>query len=908
MLSKKRGVFWSSLPSENFLILSLYAIILMPTDEGRGVKKKFLFLCFCMIGALSLFALQQNSEQDIQDFVVQIKESLESENLSAYAGLFDPLLQTQEKSFFPPVFESFQADSISVHVASVKAESETRAKVFLGVYFQNAHSVIFDIWKYTVARESNSWKIVDKKSGDHINKMYRLSIPSAKIERAKRVEIKHVDISLIFEKAVIFYDNIPELETALIIIGDGKVYFSPSHPREKHQLELIFKETHREEKIKYAFLRFSDSFFREGIEITKNPNADPITQSERNQAYSIFTKHYPRSFTVQSSLNNELLSALPQAEEAIFEFEAKKIGETAYIYSPFAREEINFYQWDEKRPLNLYSPPGEENKRRFFISFGQKFDITDCQVEIIFRPNDRYFSGKARVEIDSKIEFLDLLRIKLNPDFEILRIYDSQRRELYYTKDILRKNLYIYFLDAFKQGKTDFFEIFYRGRLTPEASVQDEFLSSLRQESRRFPDRWPESLLFTRSAHWYPASDGDDYFTSRLKITTPPGYYVVSNGNMVDRYEISNLSNVDDVTTMGNFVHIYESQKPIKNLSFFVGKLVEEGSVSAPFAMRYFRPSFLTLQRGNTLESAKDIFQFYQEKFGPFPFDTLSIIERVWPKEGGHSPPSFVVLNVPPSRGDPRLNPPISSPVDLSRWKEYFLAHEMAHQWWGQGVSWESYGDQWLSEGLAQFAASLYIGEKYGQKIYSQILDKFSSWVQKKSKWGPITLGARISYHDFAAYQTIVYNKSSLVLNMLKDLLGDQLFFSALKKFFEDYKYDSANTGKFINVIQDVSGKDWSLFFDKWLDSHLLPDTNVMYSIQKDSREIAIQFNIIQINEKFLFPLWVEWEENGHRVRKKIVVENRVVQKSFPVSAKPRRIKVNPDKAIPGRFRLSKSR
>ncbi len=98
---------------------------------------------------------------------------------------------------------------------------------------------------------------------------------------------------------------------------------------------------------------------------------------------------------------------------------------------------------------------------------------------------------------------------------------------------------------------------------------------------------------------------------------------------------------------------------------------------------------------------------------------------------------AFVVLNELPWLAGRHSVVSRDSPVDLSRWKEYFLAHEIAHQWWGQGVTPGTYRDQWISEGMAQFAAALYLRRRYGEEVFASILKKFSHWTEKKSDKGP---------------------------------------------------------------------------------------------------------------------------------------------------------------------------
>jgi aminopeptidase N len=218
-------------------------------------------------------------------------------------------------------------------------------------------------------------------------------------------------------------------------------------------------------------------------------------------------------------------------------------------------------------------------------------------------------------------------------------------------------------------------------------------------------------------------------------------------------------------------------------------------------------------------------------------------------------------------------------------------------------LSWGSYHDQWLSEGLAQFASVIYLREKYGRGTYSQIMKKFSSWTKKKSKWGAITMGSRISYAEFEAFQAIIYNKTALVLNMLKDFLGEDVFFRALRAFFDRHKYSAPRSKDFFNTFEEISGEDLDVFFEGWFESYQLPDVKVHHSVERTDSGYLLKLNVVQLKGTFVFPLWIEWKENGERVREKVKVTNAVSEFVFKRANEPRNIKINRDNWVPGKFR-----
>ncbi len=106
----------------------------------------------------------------------------------------------------------------------------------------------------------------------------------------------------------------------------------------------------------------------------------------------------------------------------------------------------------------------------------------------------------------------------------------------------------------------------------------------------------------------------------------------------------------------------------------------------------------------------------------------------------------------------------------------------------------------------------------------------------------------------------------------------------------------------FFKIFKEVSGKDLNEFFIKWFHSYSLPTVNVLHSIQEEDEGYLLKFKIVQSKDLFIFPLWVEWQQKGTKVRKQIFVNKKVIEVSFKLGEKPRNIKINPDKAVPGYF------
>ena len=244
----------------------------------------------------------------------------------------------------------------------------------------------------------------------------------------------------------------------------------------------------------------------------------------------------------------------------------------------------------------------------------------------------------------------------------------------------------------------------------------------------------------------------------------------------------------------------------------------------------------------------------------------------------------------------------LNTPVNLSQWEEYFLAHEIAHQWWGQGVSYSTYRDQWLSEGLAQFAAASYLRKTYGERDFASILKLFSKWTAKKSGRGPISMGSRLSFYDFDAYQAIVYDKAALALFMLEDILGEDLFLSGLRSFFAAHAYSAASTRDFVEAMEKASGRDLTEFFRGWFESYELPEVRTEWSQEEGPEGVRLKVKVTQVKGRFEFPLWVEWTSGGRTGREMLVVRNAVEEAVLAVPGRVSRVRFNPDREVPGKF------
>jgi hypothetical protein len=878
----------------------------------RPALRKAVFGAFLLI--LPLFLGRPAAAQAVPPtetpaaFVERLQTLLRSGTLDAYLEAFRPDARSDERARLRIFFEDLKMTDVHLRPAGIQRDSGGPPRVFVQAFFENDYSAVIESWTLALEDRGGAWSVGRLDINGTMSRLYKIRVPGDRAVRARRVEVRHADIRFTFSDAAVFYDNIPNLDTALVVIGRGRVDFAPGDANEKHQLDLLYKKDRIDDEVNSLFIRCSPSLLASQITIEADPAGAAVTDLEQSRAAAVFARNYPRSYTIESSLDGGLLSFLPQGDEAVFEFKARRAGELVYVYYPFSSDEISLYDHGRERAICLYSPAAADgpegaggSPKRMFLSFAEKFDVSYYALDLSLVPATSYLSAKARIEVVPKVDLLDSVKFRFNPDLEILKIADEAGRELFYTVDKIRSILYIYLLSPPSAGAPTTIEVTYRGRMVPATPTTDVIGQAGSGEKIRMRPRY-ETAFYTHAGNWYPGPAEEDYFPARLTVMVPPEYRCVAVGELVAQGRREEMDDVAALEKAGSAVYTFVSRDPVKYLSFIVGKFVPKKDRLDPVPITLHVSSEILDSRPALVDQAADILNFYSGTFGPYPYEKLGIVLRLWPVLGGHSPASFIVLNEVPWVGESGFPMTLDTPVDLSEWDEYFIAHEIAHQWWGQGVSFDSYKDQWLSEGLAQFAAASYLRRRYGESAFSSVLRKFARWTEKKSFRGPIIMGSRLSYFDFSAYQAIVYNKAALALFMLQDLVGREGFEAGLKAFFATHKYGAARTGEFFNAIEAASGRDLEAFVQGWFYSWELPEVRTTWTETPVPEGVRVDVKVTQLRGRFVFPLWVEWVRGRESGRVLVAVDGPTASSSFVLPGRPDRIRINPDKAVPGKF------
>lgn len=373
---------------------------------------------------------------------------------------------------------------------------------------------------------------------------------------------------------------------------------------------------------------------------------------------------------------------------------------------------------------------------------------------------------------------------------------------------------------------------------------------------------------------WFPCNDmPSDKATYDIKITNDSSMVSASNGRLIGISTKGSRRTYYWKTvypTSTYLVCIYSS-----DYVNFSGKYVSLSKKDTMNIEYYVFPKQLENAKTD-FSNTPEMIHFFAEKFGEYPFirEKYGIAEFLWPL-GAMETQTLTGIG--------------ANFISGHQFFRYVLVHELAHHWFGDAVGPETWKDIWLNEGFASYCEALYAEHLGGPTaLQSHMMDKFSENF-KGTLYNPKDL-----------FGSTVYDKGAWVLNMLRREVGDSVFFSILRDYFNTYKYGSASTRDFEKICEKVSGKDLGWFFDQWV----FKGTGIIklkydWKAENDGGAYKIKINLEQTQlgykvYKFPLDIGVKYADKTDTV-KTIFVDSRHKEFEFTVYKKPLSIKLDPD-------------
>lgn len=421
---------------------------------------------------------------------------------------------------------------------------------------------------------------------------------------------------------------------------------------------------------------------------------------------------------------------------------------------------------------------------------------------------------------------------------------------------------------AFKVGVTSSQDIEVKFSGIPEDGL---VIGSNRYGNRTFfGDNWPN-----RAHQWFACNDHpSDKAQVAFSVIAPDHYQVVSNGKLIGEVpyagglKLTSYASEHELPTKVMVIGVADFS--IQNLSQF-----ERFPLSSWVYPENEKAGFYDM------EQAIEILNFLEEKIAPYPYEKLANVQSTT-RYGGMENAGCIFY--------------AENAITGKRSMEELIAHEIAHQWFGNSASETDWDHLWLSEGFATFLTNVYLEQKYGHERYMDELNKDRRTVANFYRMVQLPVVDTLTIDPMSQLNTNAYQRGGWVLHMLRNELGDELFWKGIRAYYQEYKYSNASTDDFITVMERESGKDLSEFDAQWLRCGELPELQLSQKVK--GKRLDLQLEQRQ-NVIFHLPVVIRIDyEDGSSERLEVDLKHKFYETSLRIKAKVKRIYLDPDTAI----------
>jgi aminopeptidase N len=395
--------------------------------------------------------------------------------------------------------------------------------------------------------------------------------------------------------------------------------------------------------------------------------------------------------------------------------------------------------------------------------------------------------------------------------------------------------------------------------------------------------------------YWVPAHDWPNArWTSDIEVTVPAPYSVVANGTLVGK-------NVSSDGKSATFHWRNDIPTDPHLMGLVVGELVEQREEwRGKPVLTYTQPGSEAAARF-TFRHVPEMLQFYTKLIGyDFPYPSYSHITVADHHHGGMEQAGFSFVS-----------PFYIADRDEGDWpvegtESWLIAHMLGHQWFGGVVNYRSVSQAWLNEGFATYLDTLWTSHR-------EMPDRleYEMWQKARDVAGSDSseTGKPMVNRDLSDVEDIyqmdgskVYYKGAWVVHMLRNQLGDEVFWAGIRRYLRDHEWQSVETTDLRQALEKASGRDLEQFFQQWIYGHGVPHLDVDYSWDAKKRQATVVVKqtqkISEATPAFACPLEFQFRVAGGDTNFTADLRNARDEFTYNLAAEPTLFCVDPREVL----------
>lgn len=380
-------------------------------------------------------------------------------------------------------------------------------------------------------------------------------------------------------------------------------------------------------------------------------------------------------------------------------------------------------------------------------------------------------------------------------------------------------------------------------------------------------------------AHWwFPCSDvTNQKMTTELLATVRSNFFVLSNGSLIDSTE-----NTEDGTK--TWYWRQEQPHPAYLVSIVVGEYEHIADRYGELPVDYYVYRDRREEGYRLFANTLRMLELFEKRYGvkyPYPKYAQVLVDDflfgAMENTSATTMTDRVLL-------DDRAADEISY--------DDIVAHELAHQWWGDLVTCKDWSQIWLNESFATYSEYLWREHDRGRdEARFCLFQDFLVYLREDQRSHRRPIVCRKYRYSEELMDRHAYEKGACVLDMLRAELGDDGFFSSLAHYLRKHSFSVAETSDFKNAIEEATGRNLHWFFDQWILGAGIPELEVEYEWRRENAQLCIRVKQVQDRADgtplFRLPVEIEIATDAGPASYRVVVEKQEQEFYFACSAKP---------------------
>jgi hypothetical protein len=737
---------------------------------------------------------------------------------------------------------------------------------------------------FHLAYREGAWRVVRRDLVGSIDGLVHLAL-EPKPFRADGLAIHLEDFQLDMTRGTLFLSPQAVGPTVLVFVGEGTVRIKPRPVDEREQLRQYSGRPELTERVTSFFLRLHPGDLHRVLSPMRL-TPQPEGLARLTAAQRLYREQVSEAYVLDTLLPGSPWWLLPSLGDALITFQARG-NLLTYAVSHNEPEGISLFDRARHRQILLY--PVEGKTTEYDEDEGRAIDVLSHDLSVRFSPARAYLEGEDTIQM-RLLSANPTVRLRLHESLNVSSVRSAEGGEHLFFRVRHQDSIMVSLGSlAGREGPVSV-TVRYSGTHRPDEV--DREVMQVREDPNSMGSAEPDVviddvLVYSNRTAWYPQGASDDHAVAKLHFEVPASHLAVAGGTRT-AFRVEGDKRILE----------FSQDVPGKYITAVVGRLFEVATADAAgLPLVGYSVGRARTAVPETLDSAKRILEFMRGEFGPIPFTSLNVVVIEGKAPGGHSPPGMVVL----SRRPPLLRQALrDDPASFQDLPEFFLAHELAHQWWGHGVSGQNYRERWIAEAFAQYAAALWIRKSEGEQTFQNVLARMARWGLRDSEKGPIHLGHRLGHiqGDPQIFRAVVYDKGAYVLHMLHGVVGDEAFRRALTELQQSHHLGKAGTEDVRAALEHASGKNLRSYFQAWVYGTALPTLSTRQRVEGAPGGFRVIVDVATRDLPGPVPLQIAFSQGGRRETRTVTLAPEGGRFTFDSKGRPGRIEVNADRGL----------